>query len=49
MKDAPAEVLDNPEYLLDGPTAANSPKEKRLRACITGADGRFCIRDLRVT
>jgi hypothetical protein len=40
------EVFDNPGYLLDQSTVATRPDQKRLKACVTGADGRFCFRNL---
>jgi len=46
VKDALVEVFDNPDYLLDEATMAHPPKQKRLRACITGTDGKFCMRNL---
>ncbi|MHB8609432.1 MAG: carboxypeptidase-like regulatory domain-containing protein [Candidatus Acidiferrales bacterium] len=42
--DVLVEIFDQPEYLLKAP--AKAPKQKRLAACVTGADGKFCFRYL---
>jgi hypothetical protein len=38
------EIFDQPEYLLD--SSAKAPNQKRLAACVTAADGKFCFRHL---
>jgi hypothetical protein len=40
------EVFDHPEYLLDDKPGENHPEQKRLAACRTAADGKFCFRNL---
>jgi len=47
-ENALVEVFDKPEYLLDRSIASanNRPKQTRLAACVTSADGKFCFRNL---
>jgi Carboxypeptidase regulatory-like domain len=45
IEDVLVEVFDQPEYLLrEGPSEA--PKQKKLAACVTAEDGKFCFRHL---
>jgi hypothetical protein len=45
IEDVLVEVFDQPEYLLrERPSEA--PKQKRLAACVTAEDGKFCFRHL---
>jgi protocatechuate 3,4-dioxygenase beta subunit len=47
VEGALVEVFDKPEYLLStGPNPSHSPEQKRLAACRTTADGKFCFRNL---
>jgi len=43
------EVFANPEYLLGDPLKFNTEKQNRRRiaACLTAEDGRFCFRELK--
>jgi protocatechuate 3,4-dioxygenase beta subunit len=47
VEDALVEIFDKPEYLLSpGSDSQDRPKQERLAACRTSADGKFCFRDL---
>jgi hypothetical protein len=47
MEDALMEIFDKPGcYLLGGNPFADHPKQMRLKACVTSADGKFCLRGL---
>ena len=46
MGDALAEVFDKPDYLISDTPWANRPEQKRIRACVTSTDGKFCFKDL---
>jgi hypothetical protein len=48
LKDALVEVFDHPDYLLDSSHSRREgpPEQKRLAACHTAADGKFCFRNL---
>ncbi len=48
LENALVEIFDHPEYLLDQSSSfkRDHPKQKRLAACRTGADGKFCFRNL---
>ena len=43
------EIFDHPRYLLSDRSLqpATQVTQKRLAACLTSADGKFCFRDLR--
>ena len=45
-KDVLVEVFDKPDYLVDNKPWADRPQQKRLKACLTSTDGRFCLRGL---
>jgi hypothetical protein len=41
------EVFTHPEYLLSNDSyARGKPEQRRVAACLTGNDGRFCFRDV---
>jgi hypothetical protein len=42
------EIFDHPDYLLDqnAPFTRNHPEQKRVAACRTSRDGKFCFRSL---
>jgi hypothetical protein len=46
IENALVEVFDHPDYLLDENSLGNHPDQKRLAACRTAADGKFCFRTL---
>lgn len=46
IENALVEVFDHPEYLLSEDPFGEHPEQKRVAACRTGADGKFCIRGL---
>lgn len=46
MEDVLVEIFDKPDYLLGGNPFADHPNQKRLKACVTSADGKFCLRGL---
>jgi len=48
LEHALVEVFDHPEYLLDQSSSfkRDHPEQKRVAACRTGADGKFCLRNL---
>ncbi len=46
IEDALVEVFDHPEYLLGENPLADHPEQKRVAACHTSADGKFCFRGL---
>jgi len=46
MEGALVEIFDKPDYLLSGKQWEDRPQQKRLRACVTSADGKFCFRGL---
>jgi Carboxypeptidase regulatory-like domain len=46
IKDALVEVFDKPDYLVSNRPWADKALQKRLRSCVTSADGRFCFRVL---
>jgi len=46
IEDALTEIFDKPNYLLGGNPFTDHPKQKRLKACVTSADGKFCLCDL---
>jgi hypothetical protein len=46
LGNALVEVFDHPEYLLQDKPWVNRPQQKRLAACRTAADGKFCFRNL---
>ncbi len=46
IEDALVEVFDHPEYLLSENPSADHPTQKRVAACHTSADGKFCFRGL---
>ena len=48
LPDVLVEVFDEPDYLLlEYPESElRKKKQKRLRGCVVGADGKFCFRDL---
>src|SRR3954452_866970 len=37
------EIFDNADYLLKDDSWRKNPTQKRLAACLTGADGKFCF------
>lgn len=43
IEDALVEVFDHPEYLLSDNPSADHPEQKRVAACHTSADGKFCF------
>jgi len=46
IENALVEVFDHPDYLLDENPLKNHPDQKRLSACRTAVDGKFCFRAL---
>jgi hypothetical protein len=48
LEHALVEIFDHPEYLLDQSSSfsRDHPEQKKLAACQTGADGKFCFRGL---
>jgi hypothetical protein len=46
VENALVEVFDKPEYLVSDRPRDAKPQQKRLRACVTPADGTFCFKDL---
>jgi hypothetical protein len=48
LKDVLVEIFDRPGYLLNrsAPFKRYDPEQKRVAACRTSADGKFCFRDL---
>ncbi len=48
LENALVEVFDRPDYLLDTSHARSEgpPEQKRLAACLTAKDGKFCFRNL---
>ena len=48
LENALVENFDNPDYLLKTTPQNNlkQPQQKRLAACVTGPDGKFCFRHL---
>jgi hypothetical protein len=48
LENALVEVFDHPDYLLDRSHSRNEgpPEQKRLAACRTAKDGKFCFRNL---
>jgi hypothetical protein len=46
IEDALVEVFDHPEYLLSENPQADHVEQKRVAACHTPADGKFCFRRL---
>ena len=48
VKGALVEIFDHPDYLLDqdAPFTRNHPEQKRVAACRTSRDGKFCFRSL---
>jgi hypothetical protein len=48
VEHALVEIFDHPEYLMDQSSSfqGDRPEQKRLAACRTAADGKFCFRDL---
>jgi hypothetical protein len=46
IEDALVEVFDHPEYLLSENALAEHPQQKRVAACRSAADGKFCFRGL---
>jgi hypothetical protein len=48
LENALVEVFDHPGYLLDTSDSRSEgpPEQKRLAACRTGKDGKFCFRNL---
>lgn len=46
IENALVEVFDHPDYLLDENPLKNHPDQKRLAACRTAVDGKFCFRAL---
>jgi hypothetical protein len=46
LGNALVEVFDHPEYLLGDKPWADRPQQKRLAACRTAADGKFCFPNL---
>ena len=48
LKNALVEVLDHPDYLLDSSHSRREgpPEQKRVAACRTSTDGKFCFRNL---
>jgi len=45
-ENALAEIFDKPEYLVSDKPWSQKPEQKRLRACVTSRDGKFCFRNL---
>src|SRR5271163_1400218 len=43
LENALVEIFDNPNYLLDESNGHKNPKQKRIAACVTGKDGKFCF------
>jgi hypothetical protein len=46
IEDALVEVFDHPEYLLSDNPSAPHAEQKRVAACHTSPDGKFCFRGL---
>ena len=46
LEDTLVEVFDHPDYLFDESWHGEPHPQKRLAACKTSADGRFCFRGL---
>jgi len=48
VEGALVEIFDHPDYLLDQntPFTRNHPEQKRVAACRTSRDGKFCFRSL---
>ncbi len=46
LEDALVEVFDHPEYLQSENPLAEHPEQKRVAACRTVADGKFCFHGL---
>jgi hypothetical protein len=46
IENALVEAFDNPDYLLDENHSQKRPEQKRLAACVTADDGKFCFRNL---
>jgi len=43
IEGALVEIFDKPDYLVNHKPWADRPEQKRLRNCVTGADGKFCF------
>ena len=46
LENALIEIFDHPDYLLSKNALTDHPLQKRIGACRTAADGRFCCRHL---
>ena len=46
MENVLVEVFDHPDYLLGDNPLREPPKRKKVAACATAADGKFCFRNL---
>jgi hypothetical protein len=46
MEGALVEVFDKPDYLVSDKLWAGRPEQKRLKSCVTSADGKFCFSGL---
>lgn len=46
VEGALVEVFGQPEYLVGDKPWNERPAQKRLRACVTSADGKFCFKEL---
>ena len=48
IKGALVEIFTHPEQLLQNPSSGNEVKlkQRRIAACRTGVDGKFCFRDV---
>ena len=46
LGNALVEIFDHPEYLLSDKPGEDRPQQRRLAACRTAVDGKFCFRNL---
>jgi protocatechuate 3,4-dioxygenase beta subunit len=46
MENALVEIFDHPDYLLRENPLAEHPQQRRVAACVTGTNGRFCFHTL---
>ena len=47
IRDALIELFDRPDQLLDPKKREEKVKQRRIAACKTGEDGKFCFRNIR--